>query len=313
MRTMERVTGSGPQRSEAEPEGLPVDFPHRPSEDAKQGKGAENEAGPLAAVGGEPRDPGSADGGLGAARKPALEVPEPVTLDLPALMRTGALAAMGARSTIAEEFRHIKLALLENLRHATSDRGNRMSLIMVTSALDGEGKTFCAVNLAVSMTMEVGRPVILVDADVVRDNVLRTLGLQQPRKGLLDVLSDPAVKLPNVLLKTNIPNLSILPAGTRNVRSTELLRSDAMEDLLEELCTRYPDSIVIFDSPPLLMTAEAKVLATRLGQVLVVVEAFRTPRRAVEEVFATLEECPVVMSIMNRGHEPSPDYGSYYG
>jgi receptor protein-tyrosine kinase len=141
---------------------------------------------------------------------------------------------------------------------------------------------------------------------------MRTLGLQ-PRRGLLDVLTNPQLDFSEVLLRTNIPKLSLLPAGTCSVHSTELLASDAMDRLLGELASRYSDRVVIFDTTPLLLTSEAKVLASRMGQVVVVVEESGTPYQALQEAFAAVDHCPVVMSILNKDRKSGPDYGSYYG
>jgi receptor protein-tyrosine kinase len=184
---------------------------------------------------------------------------------------------------------------------------------MVTSALPGEGKTFCAINLAMSLSIEVDTSVLLVDADVVRPDVLSQLGVTA-EKGLLDLLSDPGLDVGDVLLKTNVPKLSLLAAGTHHDRSTELLASAAMERLLAELSSRYPDRVIIFDAPPLLVTNEAKVLASRMGQVVLVVEAESTSRSAVEQAMATLTQCPIVMSVLNKGRGPiqGHGYGSYY-
>lgn len=237
---------------------------------------------------------------------------ESVNLDIERLEETGVLVSTRSRSTMAEEFRHIKRPLLANTRKASKPAGDRSSLIMVTSALPGEGKTFCSLNLALSMAVEVDMSVLLVDADVVRCNLMRTLGLQ-PRRGLLDVLTDPSLDLSEVLLKTNIPKLTLLPAGTCNVHSTELLASDAMNKLLSELASRYSDRIVIFDATPLLLTSESKVLASNMGQVVVVVEAEKTSCEALQEAFAAVQRCPVVMSVLNKGKKSGPDYGSYYG
>jgi receptor protein-tyrosine kinase len=121
------------------------------------------------------------------------------------------------------------------------------------------------------------------------------------------------LNLADVLLRTNIPKLSLLPAGSSSVHSTELLASGAMEHLLSELAQRYPDRVIIFDSTPLLLTTEAKVLASHMGQVVVVVEESKTSCHALETAFAAVERCPIVMSVLNKGHKPSPDYGSYYG
>ncbi len=150
---------------------------------------------------------------------------------------------------------------------------------MVTSALAGEGKTFCAVNLALSIASEVDCSVLLVDADVLRPAVMERLGVsaaQGHHKGLLDLLSDTQLALPDLILKTNIPKLSILPAGAPTSHSTELLASDALGELLHEIATKYPERIVIFDAPPLLSTTESRVLATRMGQILMVVAAEQT-------------------------------------
>lgn len=243
--------------------------------------------------------------------RPSIEH-ETITLDIAQLERTGQLIPMRTRSAMSEEFRHIKRPLLQNARESGPER--RMSLIMVTSALPGEGKTFCAINLAASMAMEIDTSVLLVDADVVRASVLKRLGIA-PRKGLLDVLADRALGLDSLVLKTNIPKLSILPAGCYNDRTTELLASDAMDRLLADLASSAHGQVVVFDSPPLLITSEAKVLASHVGQVVMVTESSKTPRRAVEMAFAAVEQCPCVMSVLNKGPQPQGQYGyqDYYG
>lgn len=259
----------------------------------------------------EPARPHSVDATKGTTHRIGCQS-EMVMLDIERLEEAGLLVATRSRSTMAEEFRHIKRPLLANARKLPRAAGDRSSLIMVTSALPGEGKTFCSINLAVSLAIEVDMSVLLVDADVVRCSLMRTLGLQ-PRQGLLDVLTDSSLDLSDVMLKTNVPKLSLLPAGTGNVRSTELLASDAMDKLLGELASRYSDRVVVFDTTPLLLTSEAKVLASRMGQIVVVVEESKTPYPVLEQAFATVEECPVVMSILNKGGKPRRDYGSYYG
>ena len=128
---------------------------------------------------------------------------------------------------------------------------NHGNLIMVTSALVGEGKSFTSVNLAMSIAMELDNTVMLVDADVARPSVLRMLGLP-PGPGLLDLL-EGKTDMPSVLLKTNIDKLTILPSGTPHPQATELLASDAMRVLLDDMASRYPDRIIVFDSPPLLL------------------------------------------------------------
>lgn len=247
-----------------------------------------------------------------AAPAPAKRSSE-VQLDLDRLASEGFLVLSHSRSLLAEEFRHIKQPLLRNVREMQADPSKRGGLIMVTSALPREGKTFCAINLALSMAMEVDTSVLLVDADVVRPAVLERLGLP-PARGFMDVLADPSLDLADVMMKTNVPKLTVLPAGTRNALSTELLGSDAMDRMLAELANRYADRVIIFDAPPLLLTSEARVLAERLGQVVMVVEAGATSRAAVTEAFAAVEQCPKVMTVLNKCAEPLADnrYGYYY-
>ena len=234
-----------------------------------------------------------------------------VTIDLAALGRQGYLVPEMVRSPLALEFRNVKRPLLRTAlrREEPVPRG---SLIMVTSALAGEGKTFCAVNLAMSMAMEVDSSVLLVDADVVRPAVLDRLGL--PRApGLMDVLTDESMDLSDVILRTNVPKLSILPAGTPNPMATELLASAAMDRILLDLATRYSDRVVILDAPPLLLTTEARVLASRVGQVVVVVDSSRTPAAMVKEAFATIESSPLVMAVLNKATGTSEQYAYDYG
>jgi protein-tyrosine kinase len=162
--------------------------------------------------------------------------------------------------------------------------------------------------------------VMLVDADVARPSVLRMLGAEQAARdedgkvrGLLDVLEGRS-ELSDVLLRTNIEKLTILPAGGFHERATELLASDGMRSMLDGMARRYPDRIVIFDSPPLLLTTEARVLATHMGQIVVVVHAERTAQSAVQSALATIESCPVRMLLLNQAHASSEGtYGYGYG
>lgn len=234
-----------------------------------------------------------------------------VELDLDRLLKAGFLVPALVRSEMAAEFRLIKRPLLKSARAAGEERSGRDNLIMVTSALAGEGKTFCAINLALSIAMEVDSSVLLVDADVSRPSVLQALGLATTA-GLLDVLRDPSLDLADLILKTNIPKLSLFPAGTSDGRSTELLASVAMERLLDELATRYPDRIIVLDAPPLLLTTESRVLAANVGQILMVVESSRTPQAKIAQAFATVSRCPNVTTVLNKCPKSDAD-NTYYG
>jgi receptor protein-tyrosine kinase len=236
-----------------------------------------------------------------------------VQVDLDGLAAAGYLVPGQSRTALAEQMRIVKRPLLANARGEGAEPVERANLIQVVSAVPGEGKTFVAMNLAMSIAMEVDHSVLLVDADVLRPSVLRRFGLPDIAPGLLDVLSDPEIDLADVMLRTNVPKLSILPAGTANLTSTELLASSAMERLLAELAAKYADRIIVFDAPPLIPTTESRVLASRVGQVVMVVEADATTRVQAAQAYAALEECPVVLSVLNKSRQRSSEaYGYYY-
>lgn len=184
---------------------------------------------------------------------------------------------------------------------------------MVTSAVPGEGKTFAAVNLAMSLAMELDQRVLLVDADVARPSLPSVLGLPSGN-GLLDVLQSKSIDLGATLIRTNVEKLTILTSGTQSTHATELLASDAMVQLLNELATRYADRIVIFDSPPLLATTESRVLATHMGQIVFVVQAESTLQSDVKKALATIEVCPIKLILLNQARTVAQGaYGYGYG
>jgi len=236
-----------------------------------------------------------------------------INLNLEAVSASGLLTPNATRSKLADEFRVIKRPLIANAMGKSGERVQNGNLIMVTSALPGEGKSFTAINLAISIAMELDNTVMLVDADVARPSVLNMLGLP-PMLGLLDVVDKNSVDISDVLLKTNIEKLSILPSGTQHPRATELLASDAMVRLLDDMATRYPDRIIIFDSPPLLLTTESRVLATHMGQVVLVVHAEQTAQGAVKDAVNAIEACPVKMMVLNQSRQAASEgYGYGYG
>lgn len=236
-----------------------------------------------------------------------------VEVDLDRLTTEGYLVPNMGRSALAEQLRVIKRHLLANTTDAASKVIPRANLIQVVSAMPGEGKTFFAMNLAMSIAMEVDHSVLLVDADVLRPSVLARLGVE-PCPGLMDVLGSEKMELADVMLRTNVPKLTLLPAGTANAKSTEMLASIAMADLLDELAAKYSDRIVVFDSPPLIPTTESRVLASRVGQVVMVVEADRTTHAQVAQAYAAVEKCPVVLSVLNKctGRGVREAYGYHY-
>ena len=232
-----------------------------------------------------------------------------VEIDLQRLAAAGYVTPTAPRSRLADELRVIKRPLIGNAQGRSAAPIQAANLIMVTSALPGEGKTFISVNLAVSIAMELDTTVLLVDADVARPAVPERLGLSVD-KGLLDLLTRKDLEVADVMLRTNIERLSVLPAGTPHSRATELLASDSMVRLVAELASRYPDRILVFDAPPLLSSTESRVLATHMGQIVLVVDAERTPQGSVKQALAAIEQCPVVMTLLNKIERV--DSGSYY-
>lgn len=247
------------------------------------------------------------------AAQSAAESSRRVVIDMLTIKARGIVTPWDPRTQVADEFRIIKRPLIANAKGKNAAPIENANLIMVTSALPGEGKTFTSINLAMSIAMELDSTVLLVDADVSRPAVLNTLGLQ-PAKGLLDVLTNDSVDLGSVLLKTNVEKLSLLPSGSPHPRATELLASDAMNALIAEMANRYSDRIIIFDSPPLLVATESPVLATHMGQVVIVVEAEKTPHATIKDALSKIGEGPVKLMMLNKSKRESGAgaYG-YYG
>lgn len=208
------------------------------------------------------------------------------------------------RTMVAEDFRRIKRNLLS---------GSPKPRVMVTSALPGEGKTFCAINLAISVAMELDRSVVLVDADTVRPSVLQSLGVQDGLRGLMDVLVEGGTLTDDLVRRTNIGKLSIVPSGTHRANATELLASDMMRALVQDLSDRHQDQIVIFDSPPLLVASESAALAGHMSQILMVVAAKQTTEDALKEALKRLDGCNCPVGLVLNKSEPSGVGYGYYG
>lgn len=263
------------------------------------------EAGPAQRREAVPTAPASLQPAAAPERQPSRRV----ELDLARLKQRGFITPDMPRSQIADEFRVIKRPILRNALETDGSTKPR-NLVMVTSALPREGKTFTALNLALSVAAEVNTTVLLIDGDVAHPMFEDLLGV--PREpGLLDLLTRDDVTVADALVKTNIDKLSVLPAGCRQSFATELLASEQMANLLRSLASRYPDRMIIFDSPPLLPTTEARVLASHMGQIVMVVAADATTQHAVGQALATIESCDIVMMMLNKARRT--DVGSYYG
>jgi receptor protein-tyrosine kinase len=205
----------------------------------------------------------------------------------------------GEPAAIVEEIRLIKRPILRQARSETGPTADRARLVMVTSALPQEGKTFLALNLALSMALEHDTTVLLVDTDIWKRSVQRVLGFEAER-GLFDLVADEALDMSEVLVRTNLDNLTILPAGRDHPGANELLASARMARLMEEISRRYSDRIVLFDTPPALVRTETGVLATHVGQVILVVGAGETSDAAMREALELFKDGPRVGLVMNK-------------
>ena len=219
-----------------------------------------------------------------------------VELDFSKFAKNGLILPFGKSNQLTEEFRHIKrdVLTLKNLEDVPNS-----NMIMVTSAAPGEGKTHTAVNLAISIASERDLTALIIDADFARPRVLNRLGVSAER-GLIDLLDDPSLDISDVIVKTNIETLSIIPAGPKHQRSTELLSSRRMREVASELAQRYNDRVIIFDTAPLLATSEAAVLVSLVGQILIVVEAEKTSKGAISSAVEMIKGHQGVGFVLNK-------------
>lgn len=231
-----------------------------------------------------------------------------------ALQRAGLLPTGDeADGRLADEVRRIKRPLLDNASGKGAKPFTHSERIMVTSAVPGEGKTFTALNLALSLAREPDFEVLLVDADIPKSDVTRVLGLEG-RPGLMEVLADEHRRPVDVIVRTDVPNLLVVPAGERHPLTAELFGGHRMEYVLEELGGHDRRRLVIFDSSPLLATPESQVLASHMGQVVVVVGAGRTRQHEVAMALEGLNDSQYVGLILNMSRLPAIEshYYSHY-
>lgn len=238
-----------------------------------------------------------------------------VPVDLELLRDAGFIIPGAPPSALSEEFRLVKRQLLLAALggHTTKPISNGR-LILICSAQPNEGKTFCSVNLALSMASETDIEVLLVDADVAKPEILSTLGLPGG-PGLMDALADPSLDAEALVIKTDIANLSVLPAGRQSHNDTELLASDRTRTLIDGLVAQNPRRIVLFDSAPALAASPASVLALHAGQVLLVVRADLTTESELRDALSLIDACPHIQLMMNAVTFSGSNrkFGSYYG
>lgn len=211
-----------------------------------------------------------------------------------------------------DDYRRIKRPLVSNAvgrNRSVVDRGN---LILVTSSIPDEGKTYTAVNLALSIAQEMDTTVLFIDCDVDKQGASKLFGVEKA-SGLVDVLEDDTLSIGDVLLQTDIPKLRVVSAGKQHDYVTELLTSQRMTNVINEIASRYTDRIIIFDGPPLLPAPQTQVLAGLVGQVVLVIEAGKTTQSTVEEALDMLPEDQSVGLVMNKNEGITGRSADYYG
>jgi receptor protein-tyrosine kinase len=239
----------------------------------------------------------------------AVSRPE-VRLDLARLGRVGIAVPSAQPSRTADEFRIVKRNLLRLAAAVPDDAsGPSARCIMVTSARPAEGKTFVSINLALALASERDLNVLLIDCDTRSHGFADVLGIPAAA-GLVDVLSGD-LDLAEALMRTNIANLSLLPSGAAGPHVPELLSSNRMKQLVQEMARRYADRIVLFDAPPCLATSEAATLAPLMGQIVFVVEADHTQQESVESALTLLHGCPNIGLLLNKAEDTANEFGSY--
>ncbi len=236
----------------------------------------------------------------------------PIALDRGTLRAAGLLPPESDANMLARQYRKIKHPLIAQAMGRGVPRAPKGYLIMIASAMPGEGKSFTAVNLALSLALEKDIRVLLVDADVAKPQLSHVLGLEK-EQGLLDALREPHLDVETLVRATDVPTLSFLPAGIGSDEATELLSSSRMEQLAERFGESDERRIVVFDSPPLLQTTESPALARIAGQIVVVVRAESTPQPVLLDALESLGDHPAVSLVLNQSTQTVSSSYYYYG
>ncbi|MBB5986460.1 AAA family ATPase [Sphingobium lignivorans] len=251
----------------------------------------------------------------------ALTPPVPVwsgmrhAIDRDRLEALGIILPDGEITGTGEEFRIVKRRVLaaafDSETGATKGRGN---FVLVNSAHPGEGKTWCAINLAMSLAAEQDMDVLLVDADFGKPELCELLGLPEG-PGFMDALVDPQMPIGQSILRTDVPSLSVLPAGRHVRNDTEFLASGRTRQVMDRLVADNARRIVIFDSPPALAASLASELARHVGQTVMVVRADRTSEAALRDAVNLIGQCPLIRLLLNgvKFSSSGRQFGTYYG
>ncbi|NTZ41927.1 capsular biosynthesis protein [Altererythrobacter sp. SALINAS58] len=234
-------------------------------------------------------------------------------VDRAVLAERGFIVPGGEANTLLEEFRIAKRQLLSTARALGTEKSR---IVLISSPLPGEGKTFCSVNLALAMAAERNIEVLLVDGDVAKPSICSVLGIEGG-PGLMNALADPETRVEDFVLRTDIDGLSVLPAGdagTAGTGGTDHLASEKTDHIFERLSRDAPNRMIIIDSPPTLAASPAAEFAKHAGQTVLVARADRTGRSALEDAYGLLSACSDIKLLLN-GADFSPSgrrFGTYH-
>lgn len=225
---------------------------------------------------------------------------ESISASVESLRAEGIAPAADVADRLTEQFRRIKWPLLEAVvARDAAQATQHPNVIMVTSSVANEGKTFTSFNLAVSIAREKDYEVLLIDADVAKRHLTRALA-SHDRRGLTEAMADAAVDPEELVVDTGIPGLSFLPAGRRADHAPELFASQRMGEIVSALGEGDRRRIVLFDSSPLLATNESQVLARLVDQIVLVVRAESTPQPVVLEAIGLLDKTRQIRCVLNQ-------------
>ncbi|MBU6497231.1 MAG: hypothetical protein KGJ41_05485 [Rhodospirillales bacterium] len=299
------LRAGGEQAQPPEEPDLRSDADASPSPDAPHAQSTSWQAGPEAAESGHEHAmidmtrrgaPVLADGATALA---VPEAPRSAPLDMAALEKAGLVVGHKVRTRISEEFRISVGHILRSMHANYSPGRGAPNVIMVTSARPGEGKSFSTLNLAGSIAQHAQRDVIMVDVDAKQRSISAELGLSE-RPGLLDLSSNTALRIEDVVIRTAIPHLSFIGIGSGHTVSAEISPTRPVTTLVERIARRYPNAVVLLDAPPCLSTSDPSTLAPFVGQIVLVVEAERTQRNEVVAALDLIKACPSVTLMLNK-------------
>lgn len=244
----------------------------------------------------------------------------PFEVQLNRLVEAGYLPGDLEKSCQFNEYRRIKRPILRKAFPTQSDvRGLPRNIVMISSAIPGEGKTFCSINLTLNMILERDITVVLMDVDCIRRSLSKVFGVENS-PGLVDVLVGDR-KIEDIVINTSIPQLKIVPAGRFHQHTAELLAGEGMKTLMDEMANRYTDRIILMDAPPLLAANDAEILSHYAGQAVIVIQAESTSLSLIQKALACIDtvktdtglilnKCRGVLVADNGGYDYYSDYAS---